>query len=324
MLSDLNRVYQSEFCNVYPVEYALKGPSMPVDVLSHMLEDVLDTWERNHANVISTSSDGQWHSYGVRDRDGKPLTIHQLAKDHWRITNGIDKSRMISIFRDTYVVKTLDDIKLKRSWGQLIVEGHMSHPSAFDDTHADTPKDQSDDDEIQCDGIGCFDWDFIDEIDDDTLHKIDEVVVSGHVQTDTVTQLPLSNNEEETFILNDRTGCKKCDPQHPTLHIFDESEEAICSLNQQLERFNFSNGTECSIDRDENELEERDVLSEAFRVLSDDSVIAPMTFVLLVWILTWLTIQYLYRKMVPFRVNQTLPSPNRTLHFLLEPIKPGF
>jgi len=101
MLSDLDQVYQTEFSNAYPITYALKGPSMSLDVRSHMIKEVLNVCENYNVNFLATSSDGQWHNYGVRDEDGKPLTMHQLAKDHWRKEKATDKSTMISKLKET-------------------------------------------------------------------------------------------------------------------------------------------------------------------------------------------------------------------------------
>ena len=82
MLNDLDRVYDMEINNAHPIAYALKGPSMSVDIMRNMMAAVLAKCSTSGLSVLATASDGQWHQYGVRSDDGRPLTVHQLQREH--------------------------------------------------------------------------------------------------------------------------------------------------------------------------------------------------------------------------------------------------
>jgi len=99
MANDLDRVYHAEINNAHPVAYALKGPSMSNEAFGGMVEQVIGACESYGFKVLATASDGQWHKYGVRDRDNRPLTILQLQKDLWVTVRKIQKQEQLKEIR---------------------------------------------------------------------------------------------------------------------------------------------------------------------------------------------------------------------------------
>ena len=77
------RRFHMEKNNSHIVAYAMKGSSMRAETFRSMLHDVIQACETAGLKVLVTSSDGQWHRFSIRDDDDKPLTVHQLHKDHW-------------------------------------------------------------------------------------------------------------------------------------------------------------------------------------------------------------------------------------------------
>lgn len=79
--NDLDRKFHMEMNNAHPIAYALKGSSLSNEVFGKMVEYVINKCEENGLSVIVTATDGQWHRFGVRNSQDKPLTVYQLQKD---------------------------------------------------------------------------------------------------------------------------------------------------------------------------------------------------------------------------------------------------
>ncbi|XP_053404619.1 uncharacterized protein LOC128558653 [Mercenaria mercenaria] len=125
MANDLDRYYKQEISNAHPIAYALKGPSMTNECFAKMVAHVIQSCEQKGLQVLATSSDGQWHKFGVRNWDSKPLTVYQFQKDVWNEEKAKPKSSVLSEIRGRYIVRSLDDIKIEKSiTGSLIVAGH--------------------------------------------------------------------------------------------------------------------------------------------------------------------------------------------------------
>ena len=126
MANDLDRKYHAEISNAHPVAYALKGSSMTNDCFMKMLRFVIEKCEENGLAVLATASDGQWHKYGVRNWDGKPLSVLQLQRDLWNDMKSQSKVSILSEIRKRYSVKSISDVKLERKdTGEIIVYGHV-------------------------------------------------------------------------------------------------------------------------------------------------------------------------------------------------------
>ena len=127
MANDLDRSFNSELNNAHPLAYAMKGPSMSVEVLRNMMNHLIDECESNGIQIVATASDGQWHGYSIRDKTGNPLTVHQLARDHYTSTKNIEISSLKAKVKSTYVVKSLEDVRYEKLPGQpLHILGHKT------------------------------------------------------------------------------------------------------------------------------------------------------------------------------------------------------
>ncbi|XP_060583246.1 uncharacterized protein LOC132739551 [Ruditapes philippinarum] len=125
MVNDLDRKFHLEINNAHPVAYALKGSSMTFEVFKLMIEHVIKKCEDKGLRVIATSSDGQWHKYGVRGSKDVRLTVYQLQKDMWKEQKSKPKSALLKDVRNRYKVSGLQDILIeKEESGRLIVLGH--------------------------------------------------------------------------------------------------------------------------------------------------------------------------------------------------------
>ncbi|KAH3776259.1 hypothetical protein DPMN_177679 [Dreissena polymorpha] len=125
MANDLDRKFHLGINNAHPVAYALKGSSMTNEVFKLMIEHVIKMCEDRGLIVIATSSDGQWHKYGVRGQKDAPLTVYQLQKDMWKEQKSKPKSVLLKEVRNRYKVSGLEDIRIeKQETGSLVVLGH--------------------------------------------------------------------------------------------------------------------------------------------------------------------------------------------------------
>ena len=125
--NDLDRQYHSELNNAHPIVYALKGSSMTNECFKRMTQHVIAACEENGLHVLATSSDGQWHRFGVRNWAEEPLTILQLQKDIWNKEKAKPKSTVLTEMRETMVVRSLDDIRFEKTQDGIIVYGHAKH-----------------------------------------------------------------------------------------------------------------------------------------------------------------------------------------------------
>ena len=115
MASDLNRSYNEELNNAHPIAYALKGASMTNEVFTNMMQHVVEKCIEHGLKVVATSSDGQWHKYGVRDKDGRPLTVHQLQRDVWSKNISKQKQELLKHFRSLCKVNAnYDNVTVNR------------------------------------------------------------------------------------------------------------------------------------------------------------------------------------------------------------------
>ena len=125
--NDLDRQYHAELNNAHPIAYALKGSSMSNECFKQMVQHVITACEEHDLNVLATSSDGQWHRFGVRNWTDEPLTIYQLQKDMWNEEKAKPKSTVLSEIRETMVVRSISDVRFEKAHGSLIVYGHVKY-----------------------------------------------------------------------------------------------------------------------------------------------------------------------------------------------------
>jgi hypothetical protein len=127
MVNDFDRLYNAEVNIAHPVAYAMKGSSMNNKTFMTMMTHVISESEKKGIPILATSSDGQWHRYGVRDHNDRPLTILQLQKDHWKATASMDKKTIICQMKDIFSVTSLSDTEfVKIPSGPIVVHRHKT------------------------------------------------------------------------------------------------------------------------------------------------------------------------------------------------------
>ena len=73
-MSDADRQASKNGIDHIPVAYALKGPSLTVEIMRKMVEEVRNACKQHGVNILCECSDGQWKNIAFNSRDGEPLT----------------------------------------------------------------------------------------------------------------------------------------------------------------------------------------------------------------------------------------------------------
>ena len=129
MISDLDREYNPEHYHAVPIAYALKGYSLPIDILRKMIEHVLVECQGKGLYTPVCSFDGQWCKMAVRDRYNEPLTILQLQKDTYSEVRNLSKGVLMNLLCEMNVVKLSentkveDEVELEYKDGIILVRG---------------------------------------------------------------------------------------------------------------------------------------------------------------------------------------------------------
>ena len=113
LLQDVNRQWKSESPHSIPIAYALKGYSLPVDVMRNMSEEVLKACVDKNIHVVGMSFDGQWVGLLSRSADGKPLTQLQLQKDIWGHVKSIEKCNLLTTIEHIGKINASNMIELQ-------------------------------------------------------------------------------------------------------------------------------------------------------------------------------------------------------------------
>ena len=95
VLSDLDRTHGPGNIHGVPVAYGLSGYSFKVKSMRSMMEEVITKCYERNIPVKSLSTDGQFSHLAVRDKEEKPLTVLQLAKDTWEKVKKLTKTEQV-------------------------------------------------------------------------------------------------------------------------------------------------------------------------------------------------------------------------------------
>ena len=74
ILTDTDRHYKANTPTNNPIAYALKGPSINMDTMRLMIEEVRDKCKEEDVNILTEVTDGQFQKIVCRTIDDKPLT----------------------------------------------------------------------------------------------------------------------------------------------------------------------------------------------------------------------------------------------------------
>jgi hypothetical protein len=177
MLNDLDRIYSMEISNAHPVAYALKGPSMPTDVLRRMMKELIEKCENKGLNILVTASDGQWHLYGVRENTSRALTVHQLQKDHWKDVNSRSKPVLQSNIKEHFNVDKLSLLHSEVQNGKLVIYKKDTVIPVYIKDKWDLVGEPTDEIPVVEQNVvqGCFNGEFENEVQDDLMQEVDDV-----------------------------------------------------------------------------------------------------------------------------------------------------
>lgn len=125
VLSDTDREYNPEMHHQLPVAYAMKGYSLPGNVVRDMCDEVKQSCHEKGINVICESYDGQWASLVVKDAEGKPLNRLELQKQVWRESDKMTKAQQVSFFKGLYETKgQLTELSIARNENSVSVSSN--------------------------------------------------------------------------------------------------------------------------------------------------------------------------------------------------------
>lgn len=164
----------------------MKGPSMKMEVMRNMMGDVIENCENNNLAVVATSSDGQWHQYGVRSDSDYPLTVHQLHRQLWCNVMSCDKVKLQTEVKKLFVVQSLQDISYEKRYDKIVVLGHKKNNRILSTENSNELLDCSEVEEVHTQNHnklnyvsveykGCLTGDFDNKIDLCTMDQIDKV-----------------------------------------------------------------------------------------------------------------------------------------------------
>ena len=110
LLSDMDRMKQSEHAHAIPIAYGLFGYSLKVEVIRSMVAEITTACTEQGLKVVAVSSDGQFYKLAVRNKNDEPLTVLQLAKDTWAKAKKLTKSEEIKFLMDVNHLGSCDQV----------------------------------------------------------------------------------------------------------------------------------------------------------------------------------------------------------------------
>ena len=97
MVSDLDRTASATEIYSIPMAFAMKGYSLPTNILGEMIDTVLMECASAGLYVPVCSFDGQWYRISVRDLNDFPLSILQLQKDVYHEIKRLPANVILSV-----------------------------------------------------------------------------------------------------------------------------------------------------------------------------------------------------------------------------------
>ncbi|XP_013399595.1 uncharacterized protein LOC106165781 [Lingula anatina] len=100
VISDLDRMNKQDRILGVPINYFLKGYSLPMDIMRNIMEDTLDKLHQEGLHVPIVSFDGAFMKLLNRDENNHPMTLVQLQKDFWHEVKSLSKASIIRDFKE--------------------------------------------------------------------------------------------------------------------------------------------------------------------------------------------------------------------------------
>ena len=113
ILTDTDRLYKAYTPANNPIAYALKGPSMNMDTMRLMIDEVRDKCKEENVDILTEVADGQFRKIVCRTIDNIPLTWLGWQKDLWNESMKRNKEDLMHILEAVAYVsdETLQNLK---------------------------------------------------------------------------------------------------------------------------------------------------------------------------------------------------------------------
>ena len=113
ILTNTDRFYKAHTPANNPIAYALKGPSINMDTMRLMIEEVRDKCKEENVDILTEVASGQFRKIVCRTIDNKPLTWLGWQKDLWKESMKRNKENLMHILEAVAYVsdETLQNFK---------------------------------------------------------------------------------------------------------------------------------------------------------------------------------------------------------------------
>ena len=113
ILTDTDRFYKSHTPANNPIAYVLKGPSINMDTMRLIIEEVRDKCKEENVDILTEVTDGQFRKIVCRMIDNKPLTWLGWQNDLWNESMKRNKEDLMHILEAVAYVsdETLENLK---------------------------------------------------------------------------------------------------------------------------------------------------------------------------------------------------------------------
>ena len=113
MLSDSDRMkLQNDECYTHAIGYAMKGNSLNVKTMCHMINLLRNTLHNKDIPILCECFDGQWANLAFKDEQGLPLTLLHLLSSSWEQSRSMSRKNVILKFKEIAKIKTDDLVKV--------------------------------------------------------------------------------------------------------------------------------------------------------------------------------------------------------------------
>ena len=113
MLSDSDRMkLQNDECYTHAIGYAMKGNSLNVKTMCHMINLLWNTLHNKYIPILCECFDGQWANLAFKDEQGLPLTLLHLLSSSWEQSRSMSRKNVILKFKEIAKIKTDDLVKV--------------------------------------------------------------------------------------------------------------------------------------------------------------------------------------------------------------------
>ena len=129
ILSNIDRQFSPCLPLHMPIAYALKGPSLSIETLRIMLQEVRLKCKETKTRILCECFDGQWAMMIYKSKEGKPLTRIQVMKTLWNTIKKKSKKELFDLL-DSKSITTKAHLDIIQNWAShnlhhAVTEGNL-------------------------------------------------------------------------------------------------------------------------------------------------------------------------------------------------------